>query len=90
MLDWIKGLEDEVGKEKWDEMERRHKAARGDKAADLHFYDDQLYNLLSLACTDTALSTVKNCRECFGIRGSLRYLREGPFLQLRAFRRLLF
>ena len=56
MLEWIKNNDSEIDKPKMEEMKRRHVEARGDRAADLDYYDDQLYNVLSLVCDSTALS----------------------------------
>ena len=59
-LDWIKNLDEEpeIG-------ELQHKAqqtAQGDPKVDILWYDEQLYGVLSLITTSTALQTVKNLR----------------------------
>ena len=73
MPEWVKNSEVEITKEKFEEMVRRHVAARGGGAMDLGYYGDQLYNALCLSTSSSALSIVKNCKEHFGYRGSLAW-----------------
>ena len=66
-LDWIKNLDEEpeIG-------ELQHKAqqtAQEDPKVDILWYDEQLYGVLSLITTSTALQTVKNLRDHEGVRG---------------------
>ena len=66
-LDWIKNADEEPDLDIL--RKKAYAEAQHDPSVDLHWYDEQLYNILSLLLTDTPLQTVKNAREDTGIRG---------------------
>ena len=72
-LDWIKERDDEITVQEWTGMKANVDLAHGAGVVKLDWYDDQLYSVLSLLCTDSALAAVKNVRDEYGVRGAKAY-----------------
>ena len=72
-LDWIKDRDDEISVQEFAAMKGSVDLAHGAGVVKLDWDDDQLYSVLSLLCTDSALASVKNVREEYGVRGAKAY-----------------
>ena len=70
-INWLKDQDLEITNFGASEKAKEVNVQYPDK--DLEDYDEQLYGLLSLLCTDTPLQTVKNQKEYHGIRGALAW-----------------
>ena len=66
-IDWIKNEEEETNLDALTQKARAE--SQHDPTVDLHWYDEQLYTVMTLLLTDTPLQTVKNLREYTGVRG---------------------
>ena len=67
-LDWLKDQEEEITAH--DAADKQREVAAHNPDVNLEWYDEQLYAVLSLLTTGSALQTVKNKREQHGTRGS--------------------
>ena len=72
-LDWVKERDEEISVETWQGMKGAVDWTHGDGMVKLDWYDDQLFSVLSLLCTGSALASVKNVREEYGVRGAKAY-----------------
>ena len=65
-LDWVKERDSEITVVEWKAMKDSVDLAHGAGNIKLDWYDDQLYSVLSLLCTDGALASVKKCTRRLG------------------------
>lgn len=69
-LDWVKECNEEITVEVWTTMKSNVDLAHGEGKIKMDWYDDLLCGIVSLLCTDSALASVKNVREEYGVRGT--------------------